>query len=161
MSAKSSLGGNVSISTVRLTPQPGDHGVPLMCKAFSPNLSGSVLQDQVTLTVHFVPVATISVSGTDDEDTVAEGGSITFTCHLQANPPVYNITWFHNGRALKRRRNRLGVGIGGLRLGQSGNATLRLAKVGADMRGLYTCVGSNLEGDGQSNALNLNVKCEY
>ncbi|KAK8400313.1 hypothetical protein O3P69_003185 [Scylla paramamosain] len=118
-----SVGGNVSVSTVRLTPQPGDHKVPLVCKAYSPNLAGSVLQDQLILAVHFVPVAT-------------------------ANPSVYNITWFHNGRAL--RGWAWGVEVN--------NATLRLLNVTAAMRGLYTCVGSNPEGDGQSNALNLNVE---
>ncbi|XP_045111203.1 uncharacterized protein LOC123504606 isoform X2 [Portunus trituberculatus] len=144
-----SVGGNVSVSTVRLTPQPGDHKVPLVCKAYSPNLAGSVLQDQLILAVHFVPVATVSVHGGGSEAaTVREGSTVTFTCHLQANPSVYNITWFHNGRAL--RGWTWGVEVN--------NATLRLLNVTAAMRGLYTCVGSNPEGDGQSNALNLNVE---
>ncbi|XP_069192926.1 muscle M-line assembly protein unc-89-like [Procambarus clarkii] len=41
---------------------------------------------------------------------------------------------------------------------QATYTTLRLHNVTADMRGLYTCLGSNQEGDGQSNALNLNVQ---
>ncbi|XP_071516629.1 uncharacterized protein [Panulirus ornatus] len=142
------VGGNVSVSTVKLTPKPGDHGVPLVCKAFSPNLPGTVLHDQVTLAVQFVPVATISVSSGGGEAGVREGGSVTFTCHLKANPEVYNVTWFHNGRPLRR----LEWGV------QVSNTTLRLPNVTAAMRGLYTCVGSNQEGDGQSNAVNLNVE---
>ncbi|XP_069161779.1 nephrin-like [Procambarus clarkii] len=91
------VAGNVSVSTVKLTPEPGDHGAPLVCKAFSPNLPGTVLHDQLTLAVHFVPVATISISGGGGgEAGVREGGSVTFTCHLKANPKVYNVTWFHN-----------------------------------------------------------------
>ncbi|KAK8733021.1 hypothetical protein OTU49_006712, partial [Cherax quadricarinatus] len=137
------------VSTVSLTPEPGDHGVPLVCKAYSPNLPGSVLHDQITLAVHFVPVATISISGGAGGDAgVREGGAVTFTCHLKANPKVYNVTWFHNGRPL--RRQDWGK--------QMTNTTLRLRNVTAAMRGLYTCVGSNLEGDGQSNAVNLNVE---
>ncbi|XP_066978031.1 uncharacterized protein [Macrobrachium rosenbergii] len=141
------VSGNVSVSTVKLTPEPGDHGVPLVCKAFSPNLPGTVMHDQITLNVHFVPVATISISG-GAVNGVREGGSVVFTCHLKANPKVYNVTWFHNGRTLRRRE------WGALIT----NTTLRLPNVTADMRGLYTCVGSNREGDGQSNAVNLNVE---
>lgn len=40
------------------------------------------------------------------------------------------------------------------------DSKLQLLNVTSDMRGLYTCVGSNQEGDGQSNALNLNVQCK-
>ncbi|XP_069189261.1 nephrin-like [Procambarus clarkii] len=46
------VAGNVSVSTVKLTPEPGDHGAPLVCKAFSPNLPGTVLHHQLTLAVH-------------------------------------------------------------------------------------------------------------
>lgn len=45
-------GGNVTESKVVLTPRPGDHGVPLLCKAFSPPLPGTVLHHQLSLAVH-------------------------------------------------------------------------------------------------------------
>ncbi|KAK8400180.1 hypothetical protein O3P69_003105 [Scylla paramamosain] len=144
-------GVNVSVSEVRLTLEPGDHGVPLVCKAFSPALPGTVLHDQLSLAVHFLPVATSTVEGGGMQAEVREGGSITFVCTVKANPDVYNITWYHNGRPLRARER-------GVRMVDS---KLRLLNVTADMRGLYTCVGSNQEGDGQSNALNLNVKCKY
>ena len=39
------------------------------------------------------------------------------------------------------------------------NQTLVLQNVGLQHAGLFTCIASNKEGDGESNAQYLNVKC--
>ncbi|MPC63510.1 B-cell receptor CD22 [Portunus trituberculatus] len=143
--------GKLSVSTVRLTPEPGDHGALLVCKAFSPNLAGTVLHDQRTLAVHFLPVAVSKVEDGGTQANVREGGVVTFSCTVTANPKVYSVSWYHNGRRVQEHT----------RAAMVTNSSLTLRNVTARMRGLYTCVGSNGEGDGQSNALNLNVECEY
>ncbi|XP_045116568.1 hemicentin-2-like [Portunus trituberculatus] len=130
-------------SQVVLTPEAGDHGAALTCSAHSPHLPQAALQDHITLTVHFVPVARLRATGLDgDNITVSEGDNVSLVCHLQANPSVYNVTWFHNGRAVFR-------GVEGARM--------EVRQVRPVHRGLYTCLASNQVGDGHSNAVNLNV----
>ncbi|KAK8375881.1 hypothetical protein O3P69_008555 [Scylla paramamosain] len=78
---------------------------------------------------------------------VAEGDSVTFLCRVTADPPAYNITWLHNGRV---------VGVGGRRWRRD-RASLVVSPVERTDAGLYTCLASNREGDGHSNAVRLRV----
>lgn len=44
-----------------------------------------------------VPVVTLRALGSGGESAaVPQGSSVTLACHVKANPPVFNVTWFHN-----------------------------------------------------------------
>ncbi|XP_042878078.1 uncharacterized protein LOC122257078 isoform X2 [Penaeus japonicus] len=102
------------------------------------------------ITMFHVPEATIVVDGGREDEgghEVTEGDGVTFKCTVSADPPAYNITWLHNGRV---------VTAGGRRW-QPDNTTLSVTPVTKDDAGLYTCLASNSEGDGHSNAVLLRV----
>ncbi|XP_063882224.1 hemicentin-1-like isoform X2 [Scylla paramamosain] len=139
--------GNVSVSTLRVRPQYTDDGAVLECQAYSPTLPSYSLQHTLRLAVHFVPVVTLRAPGNKEESAaVPQGNSVSLSCHLEANPPAFSVAWFHNGRLVRQSEE-----------GVTSPVTLHLSNVTALDGGLYTCVGSNLEGDGQSNALHLAV----
>lgn len=41
------------------------------------------------------------------------------------------------------------------------NQTLIIQRIDRRWTGLFTCVASNVEGDGESNALAVNIKCKF
>ncbi|XP_068244069.1 uncharacterized protein [Palaemon carinicauda] len=78
---------------------------------------------------------------------VNEGSRVTFICSVSADPPAYNVTWLQNGRV---------VGVGGRRWRRD-NSSLVITPVTRNDGGLYTCLASNSEGDGHSNAVLLRI----
>ncbi|KAF2361012.1 Immunoglobulin-like domain, partial [Trinorchestia longiramus] len=77
---------------------------------------------------------------------VEEGGEIIFKCGVKSRPPPYNITFMINGKVSPNTRG--------------ARDTLRLHPVTRRDAGLYTCLASNTEGDGHSNAIFLRISRE-
>ena len=83
-------------------------------------------------------------------------GIITLHCIITTETELHCIfliplSFFPQGKAVRENV------AGGVLIG---NRTLVLQDVGRRQAGLYTCVASNAEGDGESNAQYLNIKCE-
>ncbi|KAK4309947.1 hypothetical protein Pmani_018451 [Petrolisthes manimaculis] len=134
--------------TLQLLTSAADDGGLLECRASAPTLPHLTAADSTRLSVHYVPEATISIQGVG----VGGGGGVrtagqstTLTCSARANPPAYNFTFLLNGRPLHRANV------------VSSNDSLTLLQLGHRDAGLYTCLASNSEGDGQSNAVPLHI----
>ena len=50
----------------------------------------------LSLSLTVLPVAVSKVEGGGTQANVREGGMVTFSCTVTANPKVYSVSWYHN-----------------------------------------------------------------
>ncbi|XP_069935616.1 nephrin-like [Cherax quadricarinatus] len=141
--------GNVSRSTLYLTPTLADHDAHVSCRAKNPMVPAAVLEDTRKLNVHYTPRLSLAAGLNLDMEDIKEGVDVYFECGIKANPRVYKVQWFHNGEELSHN-----VSAGVIQSNQS----LVLQSVTRRSSGQYTCTATNLHGLGSSNAVQLSVK---
>ncbi|XP_071523294.1 protein turtle homolog B-like isoform X2 [Panulirus ornatus] len=140
--------GNITTSTLRLEPQPPDDGTTVTCRAENP-ATNTVLEQSLALVVYYVPEAMARLGSTLDPHNIKEGDDVYFECSIQANPRVYKVIWEHNGRELQHN---ITAGI------IVSNQSLVLQRVTRQHGGSYACCASNIEGDGLSKPITLDIK---
>ncbi|KAK8719492.1 hypothetical protein OTU49_014006, partial [Cherax quadricarinatus] len=140
--------GNVTTSTLGLTPRPPDDGTTVTCRAQNPATT-SVLEQKLALVVFYVPEAVVRLGSSLLSHSIKEGDDVYFECSIQANPRAYKVTWQHNGRQLQHNIT-AGVIVS--------NQSLVLQRVTRRHGGSYTCSASNIEGDGFSKPITLDIK---
>lgn len=141
--------GNVTDSTLTMTPSKEDNDRVLTCRAENQRLSAAVEEDSWKLNVNYVPVVVMKFGKNLNPDDIEEGDDVYFECIIKANPSAYKVVWKLNSQPLAHSTR------GGVILS---NQHLALRRV--DRRryaGNYSCVASNVEGDGQSNILQLSI----
>ncbi|XP_068082837.1 nephrin-like [Anabrus simplex] len=143
--------GNVTTSTVMLSPGVDDHGKDLTCRANNTHIPGSAIQDTWILNVKYHPVVTLQLGTNLNASSIREGMDVYFECNIRANPWINRIIWRHNGQLLQNNASAGTI---------LSNQTLVLQSVDRNSSGLYTCVTSNTEGESESNPFNLDVKYE-
>ncbi|KAF2365871.1 CD80-like immunoglobulin C2-set [Trinorchestia longiramus] len=142
-------GSNTSVSTLRYEPVQADDGAQLECEAVSPKLPHRPLHDHWVLTVNFLPRATINLGPALSPSNIRTGDDVFLECQVRAKPWIYRLSWRHNGKEVHHNISS-GVIVH--------NHSLVLQKLSRSQAGLYTCVGSNTEGDGESQPLQLQVR---
>ncbi|KAK8753502.1 hypothetical protein OTU49_004676 [Cherax quadricarinatus] len=141
--------GNVTVSTLRLVPSEDDGGKVLQCLAQSPSINHQPIQDTRTLQVYYVPLVDLTLDEGINIENIKEGDNVTLICSVTANPPVKHVYWYHRGSQLE------GNASAGITMN---NLKLKLRDIQRDQAGLYSCVASNIVGDGESDPLVLHVK---
>ncbi|XP_050693474.1 nephrin-like [Eriocheir sinensis] len=140
--------GNVTTSTLTLKPEPPDDGTGVTCRA--ENLAtDTVLEQSLALVVYYVPEAVAKLGSSLHASKIKEGDDVYFECTIQANPRAYKVTWQHNGQPLQHNIT-AGVIVS--------NQSLVLQSVSRKHGGRYSCSASNIEGDGVSEAVTLDIK---
>ncbi|XP_053632422.2 nephrin-like [Cherax quadricarinatus] len=141
--------GNVTLSKLLLVPYDADGGKFLKCLAESPAINHQPLHDLWKLDVQYTPQVHLAMGSSLSPDEIKEGDDVYFECNVRAHPYVYKVLWYHNGVQVQHNVS-VGVIIS--------NQSLVIQRLRRQHTGLYTCVASNIEGDGQSNAVVLKVQ---
>ncbi|XP_015439956.1 PREDICTED: nephrin-like [Dufourea novaeangliae] len=140
---------NVTTSILTFVPGIEDAGKFLSCHGSVPDIPDSEMEDGWKLDIHHEPVVTLELGSNLNLSAIREGIDVYFECNIKSNPWVYKVSWQHNGHPLYHNPA-TGTIIS--------NQSLVLQSVTRSRAGIYTCIGSNQEGDGESNPLNLDIK---
>ncbi|XP_057651793.1 nephrin-like isoform X2 [Diorhabda carinulata] len=140
--------GNSTTSILSFVPARLDNGRSLTCRASNHLVQNGVEEHTVKLNVFYVPILHLSLGSNLNPDDIEEGDDVYFECKVNANPWAYKVLWKHNGEVMQANQK------GGVIM-----STLALALQGVtrSQAGNYSCVASNVEGDGDSNTVDLKI----
>ncbi|CAH2092441.1 unnamed protein product [Euphydryas editha] len=140
---------NETQSVLQWTPQKEHNGKMLTCRAEHSKFNKSTIESKLPLNVYYVPVVTMHLGAKMNPNDIEEGDDVYFECEVDANPPAYKVVWEHNGVLLQNNPSN-GVIV-------TANTNLALRNVSRHQAGLYTCTASNVEGDGKSPPLRMQI----
>ncbi|XP_075972130.1 MAM domain-containing glycosylphosphatidylinositol anchor protein 2-like isoform X2 [Anticarsia gemmatalis] len=140
---------NETESLLKWMPMKEHNGLVLTCRAEHPNFNRSSIESKLPLNVYYMPESTIHLGSKMNPNDIEEGDDVYFGCKVDANPPAYKVVWEHNGVLLQHNPSN-GVIV-------TGNTNMALRNVSRHQAGKYTCTASNVEGDGKSQHLHMQV----
>ncbi|XP_035725902.1 hemicentin-1-like isoform X4 [Vespa mandarinia] len=139
---------NHTMSILSFVPSIDDDGKYLTCRAENPLIPDSAMEDKWRLEVHYQPVVTLRMGETLNPDDIKEGDDVYFECIVKANPKVYKLAWFKDGKELKNNAT-AGVILS--------DHSLVLRGLTRHSAGDYTCLAANSEGKTASNPVTLQI----
>ncbi|KAA0183988.1 hypothetical protein HAZT_HAZT005461 [Hyalella azteca] len=92
---------NLTRSILTLNVSRSDHGRELRCNARNPQLPDAV-EAAIKLDVSYAPEVELSLGRSLDPKNLREGVDVFFVCSVNANPPPYKVTWYHEDTALSQ-----------------------------------------------------------
>ncbi|EFN75494.1 Myelin-associated glycoprotein [Harpegnathos saltator] len=139
---------NQSLSILSFVPTIDDDGKYLTCRVENPAIPDSTLEDKWRLDVQYQPVVNLRMGETLNPDDIKEGDDVYFECRVKANPKVYKLAWFKDGKELKNNAT------AGVVLSDHSLVLQGLTRYSA---GDYTCLAANSEGKTASNPVSLQI----
>ncbi|KPJ15055.1 Neural cell adhesion molecule 2 [Papilio machaon] len=102
------------------------------------------------LTVLYPPQLKIVVEGELENNTLTavKGTNLTINCSYEANPSVYEITWFHGNDLVNQKYDQDESSM---------KQTLELREISESDSGEYVCAATNNEGSAYSNPIVIDV----
>ncbi|KAL7016960.1 hypothetical protein ACKWTF_010208 [Chironomus riparius] len=144
--------GNLTRSILTYIPVLDDQGKYLSCRAEQSLIPESGIEQGFKLDIHHIPVVKLEF-GTNQQNHlqngIREGADVYFECNIKSNPWVYKVSWKHNGKDISHM---FGDGI------IISNQSLLISNVKRTQMGQYICSAVNAEGEGESNAVYLEVQ---
>ncbi|XP_045465735.1 nephrin isoform X2 [Harmonia axyridis] len=143
-----STDGNVTTSTLTFVPTRLENGRSLSCRASNHFVRNGVKEASVKLNVFYAPIPMLTLGSNLNPDDIEEGDDVYFECKVNANPWAYKVLWKHNGKVMQHDQK------GGIIISSS---DLALQGITKGQTGNYSCIASNVEGDGESNVVSLKI----
>ncbi|XP_071531182.1 LOW QUALITY PROTEIN: protein turtle homolog B-like [Panulirus ornatus] len=141
--------GETTSSHLSLTPEAGDHGAKLTCRAHNPNISGQGVHTSTVLQVHFAPRVKLRLGANLGGRPITEGEDVYFECEIACNPPARDVEWHKDGQLVHPSR-KMGIIVS--------QKNLVLQMVRRTSAGNYTCTATNSLGTTVSNTVPLSIR---